>query len=62
VPSSGALRLLIEWSLVRIQPGEPKKIGSVPDTCVTVYTDDMVNTFGPKGFAIGSSLQVSSSK
>jgi hypothetical protein len=35
---------------------------SVPDTWVTVYTEDMGNTFGPKGFATGSSLQVSSSK
>jgi hypothetical protein len=29
---------------------------------VTVYTEDMGNTFGPKGLAIGSSLHVSSSK
>ena len=35
---------------------------SVPKTWVTVYTEDMGNTFGPKGFATGSSLQVSSSK
>ena len=35
---------------------------SVPDTWVTVYTEDIGNTFGPKGFARGSSLQVSSSK
>jgi hypothetical protein len=36
--------------------------GSVPDTWVTVYTDDIGNTFGPNGFATGSSPQVSSSK
>jgi hypothetical protein len=36
--------------------------GSVPDTWVTVYTEDIGNAFGPKGFARGSSLQVSSSK
>src|ERR1700716_1137120 len=34
---------------------------SVPDTWVTVHTEDIGNTFGPKGFARGSSLQVSSS-
>src|SRR5579872_6840981 len=31
---------------------------SVPDTWVTVYSGDMGNTFGPKGFSIGSSLHV----
>jgi hypothetical protein len=40
----------------------PVRIGSVPDTWVTVYSEDMGNTFGPKGFSIGSSLQVSWSK
>jgi hypothetical protein len=35
---------------------------SLLDTWVTDYTDDIGNTFGPKGFARGSSLQVSSSK
>jgi hypothetical protein len=33
----------------------------VPDTWVTVYTEDMGNTFAPKGFARGSSLRASSS-
>ncbi len=32
--------------------------GSVPDTWVTVYSGGMGNTFGPKGFSMGSSLQV----
>ena len=37
--------------------------GSIPVTWVTVHSDEHIgNTFGPKGFAIGSSLQVSSSK
>jgi hypothetical protein len=35
---------------------------SVPDTWVTFHSEDIGNTFGPKGFARGSSLQVSSSK
>jgi hypothetical protein len=35
---------------------------SVPDTWVTVYSGDMGNTFAPKGFSRGSSLQVSWSK
>ena len=39
-----------------------KTTGSIPDTWVTVYSGDMGNTFGPKGFSIGSSLQVSWSK
>ena len=38
------------------------KSGSVPDTWVTVYSGDIGNTFGPKGFSIGSSLHVSWSK
>jgi hypothetical protein len=46
-------------SALRRQPGSP---GSVPDTWVTVYTEDIGNTFGPKGFATGSSLQLSLSK
>jgi amidase len=37
-------------------------VGSVPDTWVTFYTGDIGNTFGPKGFSIGSSLHVSWSK
>ena len=39
--------------------------GSNPDGAsipIKVYSGDMGNTFGPKGFSIGSSLQVSSSK
>jgi hypothetical protein len=35
---------------------------SVPDTWVTFHSEDIGNTFGPKGFASGSSLHVSSSK
>src|SRR2546425_766952 len=35
---------------------------SVLDTWVTVYSEDIGNTFGPKGFSIGSRRQVSSSK
>jgi len=38
--------------------GAPALSRSVPDTWVTVYTGDMGNTFGPKGFSIGSSLHV----
>src|SRR6266851_8369780 len=49
-------------SHVRIVSGAPVSLGSVPGTWVTVYSDDIGNTFGPKGFARGSSLQVSSSK
>ncbi|WP_210243179.1 hypothetical protein, partial [Mesorhizobium sp. B2-8-3] len=32
------------------QEPQPQVSGSVPDTWVTVYTGDMGNTFGPKGF------------
>jgi hypothetical protein len=39
--------------------GSTSTRGSVPDTWVTVYSGDMGNTFGPKGFSSGSSLQVS---
>jgi hypothetical protein len=39
-----------------------RKGRSIPDTWVTVYSGDMGNTFGPKGFSIGSSLHVSRSK
>ena len=35
---------------------------SIPGTWVTDYSGDIGNTFGPNGFSIGSSLQVSSSK
>src|SRR2546428_3009421 len=35
---------------------------SVLDTWVTVYSEHIGNTFGPKGFSIGSRRQVSSSK
>ena len=34
----------------------------IPVTWVTVYSEHIGNTFGPKGFAIGSSLPTSSSK
>ena len=33
--------------------GAPMIWRSVPDTWVTVYTEDIGNTFGPKGFAKG---------
>jgi hypothetical protein len=56
------LQLRGNESVVRIHSIELTLGGSVPDTWVTVYTEDMGNTFGPKGFARGSSLQVSSSK
>ena len=36
--------------------------GSIPVTWVAVYSGHIGNTFGPNGFSIGSSLQVSSSK
>jgi len=36
--------------------------GSVPDTWVMDHTEDMGNTFGPKGLSSGSSLQLSWSK
>jgi len=49
-------------SHVRNHVGSAGEQGSVSDTWVTFYTDDIGNTFGPKGFARGSSLQVSSSK
>ena len=39
-----------------------RKSGSVPDTWVSFYSGDMGNTFGPKGFSIGSSRHVSWSK
>ena len=45
-----------------IAAGGTSALGSVPDTWVTFHSDDIGNTFGPKGFARGSSLQVSSSK
>jgi hypothetical protein len=35
---------------------------SISDTWVTVHSGDMGNRFGPNGFSLGSSLQVSSSK
>ena len=38
------------------------RTGSVPETWVTFHSEDIGNTFGPKEFARGSSLQVSSSK
>ena len=47
---------------VRILHPWPSDRGSVPDTWVTVYSGDIGNTFGPKGFSIGSSLHVSWSK
>ncbi len=34
----------------------------VPVTWVTVYTEHIGNTFGPKGLAIGSTRSASSSK
>src|SRR5439155_2781568 len=42
--------------------GHANIFGSIPDKWVTVYTEDIGNTFGPKGFSRGSSLQVSWSK
>jgi len=57
-----SIRLRIWGSDVRIVPGAPPSQGSVPDTWVTFYSENIGNTFGPKGFARGSSLQVSSSK
>ena len=36
--------------------------GSIPVTWVTVHSEHIGNTFGPKGFSIGSSRHVSSSK
>jgi hypothetical protein len=38
------------------------KIRSIPDTWVTVHSEDMGNTFGPNGLSIGSSRHDSSSK
>ena len=35
---------------------------SIPDTRVTVHSEDTGNTFGPNGLSIGSSRHVSSSK
>ena len=42
--------------------GTPPSFGSIPETWVTLHSGDMGNSFGPKGFSIGSSQQVSSSK
>ena len=53
-----SIGLRIWGSEVRILPGAPNLLRSVPDTWVTVYSGDMGNTFGPKGFSIGSSLHV----
>ena len=36
-----------------IQPGEPARARSVPDTWVTFHSEDIGNTFGPKGLAKG---------
>jgi hypothetical protein len=36
--------------------------GFIPDTSVTDYTEDMGNTFDPKGFAKGSKRAPSRSK
>src|SRR5215472_1265483 len=46
----------------RRTPHPPAALGSIPDTWVTFYTEDMGNTLAPNGFCRGSSLQVSSSK
>jgi hypothetical protein len=49
----------------RMVPTTPSadRARSIPVTWVTVYSAEHTgNTFGPKGFSIGSSLQVSSSK
>jgi hypothetical protein len=56
------LRLLTGGLLVRIQPEEPILSTYFPVTWVTDYSEHIGNTFGPNGFAIGSSLPTSSSK
>jgi hypothetical protein len=56
--SASSTRLRIWGSGVRIPPSAPVLRGSVPDTWVTVYSGDMGNTFAPKGFSRGSSLEV----
>jgi hypothetical protein len=45
-----------------VQCGEPSFAGPFPDTWVTVHSGDIGNTFGPKGFSIGSTRMASSSK
>jgi hypothetical protein len=42
-----------------ILTGAPEITRSIPTTWVTVYSGNMGNTFGPKGFSMGSSLQIS---
>ena len=46
----------------RVLQGAPTTCWSIPVTWVTVHSEHIGNTFGPNGFSIGSSLQVSSSK
>ena len=56
-PGAGCLGRWFESLL-----GSANLPGSIPGTWVTVHSGDMGNTFGPKGFSIGSSRHVSSSK
>ncbi len=53
------LNPLVEGS----NPSRPtNKDGSIPDTGLTLYTEDMVNPFGPIGFSTGSTRRASRSK
>jgi hypothetical protein len=49
-------QLLTGGLLVRIQPEEPSRSGSIPETWVTDHSGDIGNTFGPNGFSIGSGV------
>src|SRR5262245_36175056 len=47
---------------VRIPLSPPNFIRFIPERWVTSHSGDMGDTFGPKGFSIGSRRHVSSSK
>jgi hypothetical protein len=56
------LFLITQTSQVQVLPPQPIFSGSIPITWVTVYSDDIGNTFGAKGLSIGSRRMASSSK
>jgi len=49
-------------SEVRILPSRPSRSGSIPDTWVTFYSEDIGNTFGKKGLSAGAIRSLSPSK
>ena len=58
----GLSELKILVSVVRFRPGPPSKQRCVSETSFTHHSGDIVNTLGPKGLSIGSTLHESKSK